>query len=96
MTEWLRKHGQLGAGTGSHHNHGGATDDTHMPGMATPEQLSRLGAAAGAEFDRLFLQLMIAHHEGALTMATQVLSEGRDVFVEEMARGSARRRRPTR
>lgn len=39
-----------------------------MPGMLSPEQLSRLGSARGAEFDRLFLEYMIQHHEGALVM----------------------------
>jgi uncharacterized protein (DUF305 family) len=33
-----------------------------MPGMLTPEEMERLAAATGAEFDRLFLQGMIKHH----------------------------------
>jgi uncharacterized protein (DUF305 family) len=39
-----------------------------MPGLLTPEELKRLDAARGAEFDRLFLSFMIRHHEGALQM----------------------------
>jgi len=39
-----------------------------MPGMLTPEQLTQLIAARGVEFDRLFLELMIQHHQGALVM----------------------------
>lgn len=39
-----------------------------MPGMLTAEQLARLDAAHGREFDRLFLAFMIHHHEGALQM----------------------------
>jgi len=39
-----------------------------MPGMLTPEQMTALRAARGAEFDRLFLTGMIQHHGGALTM----------------------------
>ncbi|MEX0914293.1 MAG: DUF305 domain-containing protein, partial [Wenzhouxiangellaceae bacterium] len=35
-----------------------------MTGMATPEQMAELEAAEGAEFDKLFLTLMIKHHEG--------------------------------
>jgi uncharacterized protein (DUF305 family) len=38
------------------------------PGMLTAEQMERLGSARGAEFDRLFLEYMIQHHEGAITM----------------------------
>jgi uncharacterized protein (DUF305 family) len=39
-----------------------------MPGMLTPEQMKALRNAKDAEFDRLFLQGMIQHHKGALTM----------------------------
>lgn len=39
-----------------------------MPGMLTPEQMEALRKATGAEFDRLFLEGMIQHHGGALTM----------------------------
>lgn len=42
--------------------------DHTMMGMATPDQLAALAAASGAEFDRQFLTLMIAHHEGAIDM----------------------------
>jgi uncharacterized protein (DUF305 family) len=38
------------------------------PGMLTPEQMERLGSARGEEFDRLFLESMIQHHEGAIAM----------------------------
>ncbi|MCB5166679.1 DUF305 domain-containing protein [Streptomyces bambusae] len=64
---------------------GAAGHDHAMPGMATAEQLGRLKAARGAEFDRQFLALMIAHHEGAVTMAGEALSGGNNVAVEEMA-----------
>ena len=39
-----------------------------MPGMLTPEQMQTLEKARDADFDRLFLQDMIQHHQGALTM----------------------------
>jgi uncharacterized protein (DUF305 family) len=45
-----------------------------MPGMMTPEQMAQLRAAKGAAFDRLFLEGMIRHHEGALTMVKNLLS----------------------
>ncbi|OPG14117.1 DUF305 domain-containing protein [Microbispora sp. GKU 823] len=56
-----------------------------MPGMASPEQMNALRAASGAAFDSLFLQLMVAHHEGAITMATTVLTEGSHLTVEQWA-----------
>jgi uncharacterized protein (DUF305 family) len=48
-------------------------DHAAMPGMATPEQLARLATLRGAEFDRFFLELMIRHHQGALTMVERLL-----------------------
>jgi uncharacterized protein (DUF305 family) len=45
-----------------------------MPGMLTDDELAQLEAASGAEFDRLFLQYMIRHHEGALAMVAELLS----------------------
>ena len=45
-----------------------------MPGMLTPAEMAQLAAARGAELGRLFLQLMIKHHEGALTMVRELLA----------------------
>ncbi|MGW0857216.1 DUF305 domain-containing protein [Streptomyces sp. NPDC002690] len=62
-----------------------AHDHAAMPGMATEAQLARLDAARGKAFDQLFLSLMITHHQGAITMATEALTDGNNVRVEEMA-----------
>jgi uncharacterized protein (DUF305 family) len=43
-----------------------------MPGMLTEDQMRRLNAARGPEFDRLFLTFMVQHHQGALTMVEQL------------------------
>ena len=48
---------------------GSAGDADGMPGMATQNELNKLGAATGARSGILFLQLMIRHHEGGLPMA---------------------------
>jgi len=45
-----------------------------MPGMLTAEQVAALAAASGEEFDSLFLQSMIRHHEGAVIMVETLLS----------------------
>jgi uncharacterized protein (DUF305 family) len=45
-----------------------------MPGMLTEEEVTRLAAATGAEFDRLFLEFMMRHHEGALVMVADLFS----------------------
>ncbi|MFE9860029.1 DUF305 domain-containing protein [Streptomyces sp. NPDC005780] len=77
MEGWLSRHGL--SGQSGKHDHGA------MPGMATAAQLEQLGATKGTAFDQLFLKLMITHHQGAVTMAADVLSEGNNVQVEEMA-----------
>lgn len=81
---------EIGAMEGWLKNNGGDTrEETHdhsaMPGMATPAQLDTLRAARGKAFDELFLKLMITHHQGAVTMATEALADGNNVLVEEMA-----------
>jgi uncharacterized protein (DUF305 family) len=45
-----------------------------MPGMLTAAELARLDQARGREFDRLFLQRMIRHHQGAITMVNQLFA----------------------
>jgi uncharacterized protein (DUF305 family) len=56
-----------------------------MPGMATPAQLATLRKATGKAFDRLFLQLMIKHHEGALTMSGRQTEKGSDIRIGELS-----------
>ena len=83
MNSWLREHGQqpVDPSHAAHESHDPAT----MPGMATPAQLDALRSATGTAFDSMFLQLMIAHHQGALTMAGEVQTKGTDVRVQEIA-----------
>jgi uncharacterized protein (DUF305 family) len=47
-----------------------------MPGMLTPAQLDQLARSKGERFDRLFLQGMIRHHEGAVVMVETLLTGG--------------------
>lgn len=56
-----------------------------MPGMLTDAEMADLEAASGAEFDRLFLEGMIKHHEGALTMCEEVAGSGSEERVIELA-----------
>jgi uncharacterized protein (DUF305 family) len=52
-------------------------DSTHtMPGMLSAEQMVQLDRARGEDFDQLFLQLMIQHHQGAITMVNQLFAAG--------------------
>jgi uncharacterized protein (DUF305 family) len=81
MNNWLRTHDQPTVDP-QHGEHGEHAD---MPGMATPAQLDALRAAKGTAFDTMFLELMIAHHQGALTMASDIQTKGAEVRVQEMA-----------
>ncbi|MGB3444930.1 MAG: DUF305 domain-containing protein [Actinophytocola sp.] len=82
MNRWLSQHAIPTVNPNAPHGHGGGGP---MPGMATTEQLDALEKAKGDGFDTLFLQLMITHHEGALTMADEVRKNGVDVRVQEIA-----------
>lgn len=73
MRQWLRRRGQPLPDTGAHAHHATA-GDTLMPGMLTAEEIARLRAATGREFERLFLTYMIRHHEGAITMVRQLFA----------------------
>ena len=62
MTSWIES---SGAGMDMGHDMG-------MGGMLTEEQMTALGKAQGAEFDKLYLEGMIGHHQGALQMAKMI------------------------
>jgi uncharacterized protein (DUF305 family) len=103
MQTWLKDRNQsapeidsLGnvSGGGAHAGHdmpghdmsqmGGMT----MPGMLTDAQLKELNAARGAEFDRLFLTFMMAHHRGAVSMVKDLFTSpgaGQDETVFKFA-----------
>ena len=70
MQDWLKARGQNVPDAHAHHAH----DYKPMPGMLTAEEMTRLAAAKGVEFDRLFLNGMIKHHAGALLMVEELFS----------------------
>jgi len=57
-----------------------------MNGMMTPQEMTGLENASGGEFDRLFLQMMIAHHEGAVEMARAEQADGQNPQATELAK----------
>jgi uncharacterized protein (DUF305 family) len=67
MQEWLTRRGEQAPDAHAHH--------AIMPGMLTAEEMARLETSTGVEFDRLFVQLMIKHHGGALTMVDDLLAQ---------------------
>ena len=70
MREWLQARGQRIPDPRAHHMMGA----TLMPGMLSPEEMASLAAATGAAFDRLFLEGMIKHHSGAITMVHELFT----------------------
>ena len=70
MEGWLKARGAALPDPHAHHLPGAVL----MPGMLTPEDMRRLSEATGPAFDRLFLDLMIKHHEGALLMVERLFA----------------------
>jgi len=73
MTSWLNAWGESVTADSSM---SGMDHSAAMPGMMTDEQMSQLDAATGADFDRMFLQMMTTHHEGAIEMAKTEQASG--------------------
>ena len=72
MQSWLRERG-LNVPEASMHR--GMDMKGTMEGMASPADLARLMSSSGTDFDRLFLGLMIAHHDGALKMVDALVKK---------------------
>jgi uncharacterized protein (DUF305 family) len=82
MTGWLRSWGQPTAMP---------TDsmsgmDHAMPGMMSGQDMSQLQSTHGQDFDRMFLQMMITHHRGAVEAARTELAEGTSPDAKRLAR----------
>lgn len=83
MRGWLGAWGAPESGSG-HEGHGAGDDGTGM-GMMSAEEMAELAGAAGSDFDTRWLTMMIAHHEGAVTMAQEVLGSTADPQVRDLA-----------
>lgn len=85
MQTWLRERGETAPEPGLGHAMAGMDHSAHgahagMPGMATAEQMTALAAAQGPAFDRLFLERIIAHHEGAVKMVADLLARSGSAY----------------
>ena len=75
MQTWLADRGQpVPDATSTRHKMtmNGMEMDVLMPGMLNDEELASLDKSRGSDFDRLFLQAMIRHHQGAITMVNEL------------------------
>jgi uncharacterized protein (DUF305 family) len=96
MTAWLKAWGKevTPATDGMDHSSmegmdHSSTDGTNamtgMEGMMSAEEMSALAQATGTAFDNNWMNMMIRHHEGALTMAKQVQADGTNPDARELA-----------
>jgi uncharacterized protein (DUF305 family) len=77
MRTWLRDRGLPAPDSNATHlrmTMDGMQHDMLMPGMLNPEELAELDKARGTDFDRLFLNAMIKHHGGAISMVEELTS----------------------
>ncbi len=64
---------------------GMATEPDQMMGLASEDDLDRLASSSGDVADRLFVELMVAHHEGGIHMAEYAVEHGKNDEVDKMA-----------
>jgi uncharacterized protein (DUF305 family) len=79
LTAWLTSWGEKIPGQA--HDH-----EETMPGWLTQNELHDLGSAEGVKFDRRWIQLMITHHQGAVTMATALQKAAQSPLVVALAK----------
>jgi len=92
LAEWNETPETGSESSGNGHNmsgmdHGGSMSSANPmgPGMMSAAQMADLESKSGAEFDRMWLTMMIAHHEGAVTMSEQELAQGENAQVKALA-----------
>ncbi|WP_433713762.1 DUF305 domain-containing protein [Nocardia sp. CA-084685] len=80
----------------SGHSHSGATTDhamsgpsAAMPGMATTAEITALRQATGPTLDTMFLQLMLRHHQGGLSMTEYAAQHAETTAVRTLAAAMA-------
>lgn len=83
MTGWLAAWGEETAPS----DHGGMDHEgMDMDGLDQAGAMADLEARTGTDFDRRFLELMTAHHQGAVTMSETVIAQGQNEDVQVLAR----------
>lgn len=79
MKGWLASWGQPEMGDTADH------DMSSMTGMMSAEDMDMLASLTGSEFDTMWMQMMIEHHEGAIAMAEEVKTAGQNTDVALLA-----------
>ncbi len=76
LNEW-------GVESDPHAGHKMSGDESH--GMMTDEEIAELENLSGADFEKMWLTMMLAHHQGAVKMAETVIADGKDSRVKTLA-----------
>jgi uncharacterized protein (DUF305 family) len=86
LSAWLAEWGQPvpDADMGADHDMSG-TGGMMMSGMMSATDMARLDESSGSAFDRMWLEMMIQHHEGAIDMADDELEDGEFAEAKQMA-----------
>lgn len=78
MAGWLEGWGKPVPETGLGHDMGGMSHHSmNLPGMMSDEEMTSLKKAHGTEFQRMWLEMMREHHQGAVTMAEDEIDKGK-------------------
>jgi uncharacterized protein (DUF305 family) len=92
MADWLEEWGEPVPPTSRDHANAHAEEhgenpavNADMPGMMTADQMDSLEAASGEEFQSMWLEMMVDHHEGAVEMATTETEEGENAQAVSLA-----------
>jgi len=85
LTGWLSTWGAPAPSAPAGGGHDMPGMNNQMPGMMTDKDMAAMKAATGAGFDKMFLQMMIRHHEGAIEMAKTEQQQGKDAAAKALA-----------
>lgn len=87
MKAWLAVWGAptSTADSNGHGDHGSSTEDSSMHGMMSATEMQELENSTGAKFDRMWIEMMIKHHEGAVIMAKDELANGENPQAKALA-----------
>jgi uncharacterized protein (DUF305 family) len=80
LTKWGEPTVDPSASMGEHAGHGAT-----MPGMMSADDMKKLEAASGSAFDRMFMEMMIEHHKGAIEMSKKETEKGKDTEAKNLA-----------
>lgn len=86
LTQWLQEWGaEVPQGSADHAAMGHGDPSSDMAGMMTAADMTMLGNSSGADFDQMFLTMMIEHHQGAVEMAKTQVANGENPAAITMA-----------